>query len=113
MWRLRGLIDRLLMGVGDTRGRKHHAFVELGEVIDFWRGEDLSENQRLLLRTEMKIPGQAWLEFKIVPAVHKRGLVVCAYFAPEGFPGRLYWYFFLPFHRVIFKNLIRQIEARA
>jgi uncharacterized protein YbjT (DUF2867 family) len=113
MWRIRGLIDRLLMGVGNARGRKHHSYVELGEVIDFWRVEDLSENQRLLLRAEMKIPGQAWLEFKIVPADRKRGLVVCAYFAPRGFLGSFYWYLFLPFHRVIFKNLIEQIDARA
>ena len=113
MWRLRGLIDRMLMGVGNTRGRKHHSYVELGEVIDFWRVEDLSENQRLLLRAEMKIPGQAWLEFKIVPADRKRGLVVCAYFAPRGFLGNYYWYVFLPFHRIIFKNLIEQIAARA
>ncbi len=113
MWRIRGMIDRMLMGVGNTRGRKHHSFVELGEAIDFWRVEDLSENQRLLLRAEMKIPGQAWLEFKIVPAVRNRGLVVCAYFAPRGFLGSFYWYLFLPFHRVIFKNLIQQIDARA
>jgi uncharacterized protein YbjT (DUF2867 family) len=113
MWRTRGMIDRILMGVGNTRGRKHHSFVELGEVIDFWRVEDLSENQRLLLRAEMKIPGQAWLEFKIVPADRKSRLVVCAYFAPCGFLGRFYWYLFLPFHRVIFKNLIDQIDARA
>jgi uncharacterized protein YbjT (DUF2867 family) len=113
MWRIRGLIDRMLMGVGNTRGRKRHSSVELGEVIDFWRVEDVSENQRLLLRAEMKIPGQAWLEFKIVPAVRKRGLVVCAYFAPHGFFGSFYWYLFLPFHRTIFKDLIQQIDARA
>ncbi len=113
MWRIRGLIDRMLMGVGNTRGRKHHSFVELGEVIDFWRVEDLSENQRLLLRAEMKIPGQAWLEFTIVPAVRRRGLLVCAYFAPRGFLGSFYWYLFLPFHRIIFKNLIAQINTRA
>jgi hypothetical protein len=113
MWRTRGMIDRMLMGVGNARGRKHHSFVELGEAIDFWRVEDLCENQRLLLRAEMIIPGQAWLEFKIVPAVRNRGLVVCAYFAPRGFFGNFYWYLFLPFHKVIFKNLIQQIDARA
>jgi uncharacterized protein YbjT (DUF2867 family) len=113
MWRIRGMIDRILMGVGDKRGRKHHSFVELGEVIDFWRVEDLSENQRLLLRAEMKIPGQAWLEFKIVPAAPNRGLVVSAYFAPRGLLGSFYWYLFLPFHRTIFKDLIQQIDARA
>jgi hypothetical protein len=113
MWRLRGLIDRMLMGVGNTRGRKRHSFVELGEALDVWRVEDLVPEQRLLLRAEMKIPGQAWLEFKIVPAANKRGLVVCAYFAPRGFLGSAYWYAFLPFHRIIFKNLIKQIDARA
>jgi uncharacterized protein YbjT (DUF2867 family) len=113
MWRIRGMIDRMLMGVGNIRGRKHHSFVELGEVIDFWRVEDLSQNQRLLLRAEMKIPGQAWLEFKIVPAATHRGLVVSAYFAPRGFLGSFYWYVFLPFHRIIFKDLIQQIDTRA
>jgi uncharacterized protein len=83
------------------------------EVIDFWRVEDLSENQRLLLRAEMKLPGHAWMEFRIMPAVHESGLVVSAYFAPRGWFGTLYWYIFLPFHRIIFKNLLRQIDARA
>jgi len=113
MWHTRGLIDRILMGVGHRRGRKHHSFLQAGDVIDFWRVEDLTENQRLLLRAEMKIPGQAWMEFKIVPAVQKTGLVVCAYFAPRGWFGSPYWYIFLPFHWIIFKNLLRQIEARA
>jgi hypothetical protein len=53
------------------------------------------------------------MEFKIVPAVQKTGLVVSAYFAPHGWFGSPYWYIFLPFHWVIFKNLLRQIEARA
>ena len=113
MWRLRGLIDRMLMGVGNTRGRKSDSYVTLGEALDVWRVEGLVPDHRLLLRAEMKIPGQAWLEFKIVPAVNKTGLVVSAYFAPRGFLGRAYWYAFLPFHRIIFKNLIKQIDARA
>jgi uncharacterized protein YbjT (DUF2867 family) len=113
MWRTRGMMDRMLMGVGDSRGRKHYSSLEAGDVIDFWRVEELTENQRLLLRAEMKIPGQAWMEFKIVPAVQKTGLVVCAYFAPRGWFGSPYWYIFLPFHWIIFKNLLHQIEARA
>jgi uncharacterized protein YbjT (DUF2867 family) len=113
MWRTRGLIDRMLMGVGHRRGRKHHSLLQAGDVIDFWRVEELTENRRLLLRAEMKIPGLAWMEFKIVPAVQKNGLVVSAYFAPRGWFGKPYWYLFLPFHWVIFKSLLRQIEARA
>lgn len=113
LWRTRGLIDRVLMGVGDARGRKHRSFLHAGEVIDFWRVEELAENRRLLLRAEMKLPGQAWLEFKIIPAAQQNGLVVSAYFAPRGWFGAPYWYLFLPFHWLIFKNLLRQIEARA
>jgi uncharacterized protein YbjT (DUF2867 family) len=113
MWRARGMVDRMLMGVGDRRGRKHHSFLQPGEVIDFWRVEDMTENHRLLLRAEMKIPGQAWLEFKIVPAVQESGLVVSAYFSPQGWFGTPYWYLFLPFHSIIFRNLLRQIETRA
>ncbi len=113
MWRTRGLVDRMLMGVGDIRGRKHHLSLQSGEVIDFWRVEDLSENQRLLLRAEMKLPGYAWMEFRIMPAANGSGLVVSAYFAPRGWFGTLYWYIFLPFHRIIFKDLLRQIDARA
>jgi hypothetical protein len=113
MWRLRGFVDRILLGVGSSRGRKRHSFVELGEAIDLWRVEDLSENQRLLLRAEMKMPGQAWLEFRIIAAAEKSGLIICAYFAPRGFCGHIYWYVFMPFHRIIFKNLIQQIDARA
>ena len=113
LWRIRGLIDTLLIRVGDSSGRKHPPTVELGDVTDLWHVEDLSENQRLLLRAEMAIPGQAWLEFKIVPDVPERGLVVSAYFAPLGFWGSFYWYFCVPFHRILFKSLIQQIDARA
>ncbi len=113
LWRIRGLLDTILIRVGESSSRKHHSIVELDDVTDLWHVEDLSENRRLLLRAEMAIPGQAWLEFKIEPEVPERGLVVSAYFAPRGFLGRFYWYFCMPFHWIIFKNLIHQIDARA
>ncbi|MBU2102601.1 MAG: SDR family oxidoreductase, partial [Candidatus Omnitrophica bacterium] len=65
LWRLRGSIDRVLLGVGSVRGRKSQTSVKINDVIDFWRIEDLKDNERLLLRAEMKIPGRAWLEFRI------------------------------------------------
>jgi uncharacterized protein YbjT (DUF2867 family) len=113
LWRLRGLFDRLLGGPGNARGRKQHAQVQFGEVIDFWRVEDIVENERLLLRAEMIVPGDAWLEFKILPAAHHRALLVSAYFVPRGLLGRLYWIVLVPFHKFIFEDLARQIERRA
>jgi uncharacterized protein YbjT (DUF2867 family) len=67
MWRLRGAIDRILQGVGSARGRRHLSGLEVNDVVDFWRVEDLRLNERLLLRSEMRLPGKAWLEFTIAP----------------------------------------------
>ncbi|MCY2928286.1 MAG: DUF2867 domain-containing protein, partial [Planctomycetota bacterium] len=67
LWRLRGAIDRLLLGVGDARGRRRSSALEINDVVGFWRVEDLRPDARLLLRAEMKLPGKAWLEFTIAP----------------------------------------------
>ena len=113
MWRLRGAVDRLLLGVGTVRGRRSRSRLNTNDVIDFWRVEDLRDDERLLLRAEMKLPGRAWLEFRITPEGKRHRLAVKAWFAPEGWFGAPYWYMFLPFHRFIFKNLIIQIEKTA
>jgi hypothetical protein len=117
MWRMRGMVDRMLLGVGSSRGRRHLAGLAVHDVIDFWRVEDFRENQRLLLRAEMKLPGKAWLEFKIDDGIGaasgRRALTVTAHYEPEGLVGAAYWYIFLPFHNLIFKGLIQQIEKRS
>jgi uncharacterized protein YbjT (DUF2867 family) len=117
MWRMRGMVDRLLMGVGTSRGRRHLGPLAVHDVVDFWRVEDVVENRRLLLRAEMKLPGRAWLEFSIAGAratgPGARRLTVAAYYQPEGIMGYVYWYVFLPFHDLIFRGLIRQIEKRS
>jgi len=113
MWRLRGAVDRLLLGVGTVRGRRSRSRLKANDVIDFWRVEDLRDEEGLLLRAEMKLPGRAWLEFRITPEERTHRLAVKAWFAPEGWFGVPYWYMFLPFHRFIFKNLIIQIEKTA
>lgn len=113
MWRLRGLIDKIFMGVGDTRGRRNRASLKINDVIGFWRIEDLSENKRLLLRAEMKLPGKAWLEFTIDDEGDKRKLSVIPYYFTKMLAGKLYWYIFLPFHEYIFNDLIKQIEKRS
>ncbi len=113
MWRARGILDRVLFGVGSQRGRKSDSTLHINDVIDFWRVEDLQENERLLLRSEMKLPGRAWLKFTLSEEDGKRRLAVTAYFDARGALGKVYWYFFWPFHQSIFQGLIRQIEQRA
>jgi uncharacterized protein YbjT (DUF2867 family) len=113
MWRIRGLIDKILMGVGSSRGRRSAAGLRVNDVIDFFRVENIIQDKQLLLRAEMKVPGEAWLEFDIQQYEGLNKLTITAYFQPRGFFGYLYWYFFLPFHFYIFEDLIRQIEKRA
>ncbi len=110
-WRLRGLMDQMVGGTGFNRGRRHPSQITVGESIDFWRVILADEkNHHLILFAEMKIPGEAWLEFQIDEA--SKTLMQTATFRPRGFFGRLYWYCFLPFHLIIFKNIAKAV-ARA
>lgn len=113
MWRLRGWVDRLLLGVGSARGRRSSSSLHINDVIDFWRVEDLQEDKQLLLRAEMKLPGKAWLEFTIRKENSKNSLSVKAYYDTQTLLGDIYWYAFLPFHTVVFQGLIKQIEKRS
>ena len=112
LWRLRGLLDKLLLGAGDRRGRRDPSRLEVNDVIDFWRVENLDVNARILLRTEMKLPGKAWLEFLIEKGLKTR-LTLTAYFDTKSVFGALYWYLMAPFHHYIFNGLIREIEKRS
>lgn len=111
MWSARGLMDKILLGVGTARGRKSYAYLEVNDVIDFWRVEDIRQDQRVLLRAEMKLPGMAWLEFKINKENGNTRLSITAYFFTKTFFGKIYWYIFHPFHHFIFNDIIRQIAA--
>jgi uncharacterized protein YbjT (DUF2867 family) len=109
LWRLRGLADKLLGGTGLNRGRRIDRELRIGDSVDFWKVVDLEANKRLLLYAQMRLPGRAWLEFRI----EKGRLVQSAYFYPDGVAGRLYWYMMLPFHFFIFRDMARQLVARA
>ncbi|CAM1343465.1 SDR family oxidoreductase [Tenacibaculum amylolyticum] len=106
LWRIRGYIDKLFGGVGLRRGRTHNSYLEPGDPLDFWRVllADKKE-KRLLLFAEMKLPGEAWLEFKIV----KNQLFQRAVFRPKGILGRMYWYAVLPFHAFVFNGMIKAL----
>lgn len=112
LWHLRGLLDKLLLGPGNSRGRRDPSHLEVNDVIDFWRVEDLILNERILLRTEMKLPGKAWLEFLIEKGPKSR-LTLTAYFDTKSVFGTLYWYLMAPFHHYIFSGLIREINKRS
>jgi len=110
IWGLRGFLDKVVGGVGLRRGRTSNVSVSPGDVIDFWRVLLADKkNQRLLLYAEMKLPGEAWLEFKIIERDSKNTLSQIATFRPNGLLGRLYWYSMLPFHLFIFKGMAKQI----
>jgi uncharacterized protein YbjT (DUF2867 family) len=110
LWELRGFIDQIFGGVGMRRGRKSATQISPGEALDFWRVLLANkEEKRLLLYAEMKLPGEAWLEFKID---EENTLVQTATFRPLGVLGRLYWYAVLPFHGFIFKGMITNIVKR-
>lgn len=109
LWELRGFIDQIFGGVGMRRGRKSDTELNTGDALDFWRVMIADKEQkRLLLYAEMKLPGEAWLEFKIS---NDDSLIQTATFRPIGLLGRLYWYAVLPFHGLIFEGMINKIAS--
>ncbi len=107
-WRLRGFIDKLMGGIGFNIGRRDPYNLEVGDSIDFWRVL-LADKKvgHLILYAQMKMPGEAWLEFEIIDG--GKFLKQSATFRPKGIFGLVYWYMLLPFHCIIFKNMARSI----
>jgi uncharacterized protein YbjT (DUF2867 family) len=113
-WRIRGIIDRLLGGVGYRRGRRDPNLVRVGDVVDFMRVEAVRPDRLMRLRAEMKVPGKAWLQFEAVPVDSERTrLVIKAFFAPKGLFGLLYWYALYPIHAMIFSGMLKKLACRA
>jgi len=108
LWKIRGIIDKLIGGVGLKRGRRDQHNLRIGDSLDFWKVIDIQENKRLLLFGQMKLPGSAWLEFKI----DNNKLIQSAYFYPKGVFGRLYWYSLVPIHYFVFNNMIKSIVKK-
>ncbi len=110
IWKIRGLIDKMAGGVGLRRGRRNATELNPGDSLDFWRVLIADkENMRLLLFAEMKVPGEAWLEFRILKKTDGFYLYQTATFMPHGLSGRLYWFAMLPFHLFMFRGMIREI----
>jgi uncharacterized protein YbjT (DUF2867 family) len=113
LWRLRGALDRLLGGPGLRRGRRNPDSLEFGETLDFWRVTGLEADRRLSLRAEMKLPGEALLEFSIEARGSRSQLVQTARFLPRGLMGMAYWYAALPFHALVFSGMLDGIRREA
>lgn len=110
LWKVRGLMDKFVGGVGLRRGRTNDSEIHTGDALDFWRVLLADKKaKRLLLFAEMKVPGEAWLEFRIMRSKGKLQLRQMATFRPRGLWGRLYWYAMLPFHYFIFNGMIDNI----
>ena len=106
LWEARGFLDKLFGGVGLRRGRTHPSKLLPGDAIDFWRVLYSNKSDgRLLLFAEMKLPGEAWLEFKI----KDNKLTQTATFRPKGLSCRLYWLSVLPFHAFIFNGMLKSL----
>lgn len=106
LWEIRGFLDKAAGGVGLRRGRKNPKKIEPGDSLDFWRVIYANRTEkRLLLYAEMKIPGEAWLEFKL----ENEMLTQTATFRPLGLLGRIYWYAVMPFHSIIFNGMIKKL----
>ena len=110
LWWLRGMMDRLAGGVGLRRGRRHPEELYAGDALDFWRVLEVDDRKRLLLLAEMKLPGEAILEFQIHALGEDRTEIQqLSRFLPRGLFGMLYWYGLYPFHQWIFKGMLKKI----
>ena len=109
LWEMRGFLDVLVGGPGLRRGRTHPDKLHEGDALDFWRVLYANKEEgKIILFAEMKLPGEAWLMFKL----YKGKLWQKAVFRPHGLTGRLYWYSVLPFHGIIFKGMIRKLAGK-
>ena len=113
LWWARGVLDRMVGGVGLRRGRRDPDYLRVGESLDFWRVEELEQGHRLKLYAEMVLPGKAWLEFTVSKENGKTRIVQEATFNPRGLGGQLYWYSISPLHLFVFPTMLRNIVKQA
>ncbi len=112
-WTVRGFLDRLIGGVGLRRGRRHPDLLAVGDAVDFWRVEALERGRLLRLRAEMRLPGEAWLEFRLAADDHHTVLHQRAVFVPRGLAGHAYWWVISPLHNIVFGSMIRNLARAA
>ncbi|HOC67744.1 MAG: 3 beta-hydroxysteroid dehydrogenase/Delta 5--_4-isomerase [Candidatus Hydrogenedentes bacterium ADurb.Bin101] len=113
LWRLRGLLDWAIGGVGMHRGRRDPEQLRLGDVIDCWRVEEIDAPRLLRLFAEMRLPGRAWLQFEVTPEETGSQIVQTALYDPVGVLGLLYWYALYPIHQCVFAGMLKGVARKA
>lgn len=113
LWRLRGVADAMVGGVGMRRGRRDPENLRVGDALDFWRVERFEPDRKLTLIAEMKLPGRAWLDFEVEPDAKGSIIRQTAIFDPRGLAGLLYWHATYPLHRMVFAGMLREIATVA
>jgi hypothetical protein len=112
LWRLRGLVDLLVGGIGLRRGRRDPRHLAVGDAVDFWRVEAIEPGRLLRLAAEMRLPGRAWLTFEVAPDGGGAIIRQTALFDPAGLAGLAYWYLLYPLHAVVFARMLSGIARR-
>ncbi|WP_291320219.1 DUF2867 domain-containing protein, partial [Desulfonatronospira sp.] len=113
LWRLRGLADRIMGGTGYRKGRRSREELRFGDTVDFWKVIRVQKNEHLRLLAEMKMPGEATLEFELQPEGTSRSILVQrTRFYPRGLSGIAYWKSLVPFHNQLFKGMLRGISRK-
>ncbi len=113
LWRLRGLLDRLVGGVGMRLGRRDPLRLRVGDALDFWRVEAVRRPELLRLRAEMRTPGRAWLQYEVEETPTGSRLIQTAFFEPRGLGGYAYWHLLLPVHALVFRGTVAALAARS
>jgi hypothetical protein len=113
LWSVRGFLDRLVGGVGMSRGRRDPEELAMGDFVDCWRVEAVEADRLLRLRAEMKVPGRAWLQFEVEPEGNGSVIRQTAIFHPRGVLGQAYWYALLPVHELVFSGMLGRIARAA
>ncbi len=114
LWRIRGYVDLFFGGVGLRRGRRSETELFPGDPLDFWRVEEIEKNKLMRLRAEMKVPGNAWLQFQVEEVSNQNSILTqTAFYEPKGLWGLIYWYSIYPLHGIIFGGMIKAIKKSA
>ena len=114
LWHLRGLLDRIVGGIGFRKGRQHQDEVKISDTLDFFTVDAVETGRSLTLKTDFKVPGRGWLQFEALPLDSNESLfVITAFFAPKGKLGWLYWWLLYPIHAFVFSGMGKELSRVA
>lgn len=111
--RRNGLQEAVFGSAGPNRGLRLPFRSREADPIACWRVVEMEPTSRLLLRTEMEVSGDFWLEFTMTDQADGCSFRQRAMFIPSGARGRIYWATVSPFDRDIFPRIAKNIAKAA